>query len=464
VRIRFPPGTLATALFALIVAFQIFGPKPIGLADNNDFPKVLGTWGVWAKPEFQADRFKFFVTDYRIDPGYIWDSQLPSSEVWIAGAALKVNQLILPAGQFDMRTLGGIHALLATLAVWLFLIPLGTWPLPRRIAFTGLILLVFADVEYVQFFSTAYMDAASLIILMLVVAAAWNEVLQEGRASWRWAVFFAVCALALIGTKPQHAPTAIPLALFSLLAARRARERLSRTLWLITPAALLLAAWSMVLRVPAGAIVESEFSLVFSKLLPLSKEPASVLSELGRPSSDLAYNHMHAYSPGSPLGDPVYRAAFGRDITTAGLLLFYLRHPATAFQISRSDFQLYAPDLPLGNFGTMRRADYPEPVYRAKGLRIWSTLRSQSCLRWPWHILLLYVVAFCIALLRLGRPMGPLLITVSAIGVLSFITGSLGDATETSRHIALYQEATDMVLILFAFHCLRPATKACFTS
>jgi hypothetical protein len=41
----------------------------------------------------------------------------------------------------------------------------------------------------------------------------------------------------------------------------------------------------------------------------------------------------------------------------------------------------------------------------------------------------------------------PLATAISAIGVLSFAAGSLLDATETSRHILLYQEATDMLYV-----------------
>ena len=439
-------------LFALAVGVQIFGPKPIGLSDNNDFAKILGRFGVWASPEFRADGFGYFVTDYRINAKNIWNSEMPSTEVGLAWAALQINRLLLPAGQFDMRVLGGLHAALAALAVWLFLLPLADWPKWRRAILTIAVLVIFADVEYIQFFSTAYMDAASLTFLMLVLASAWNMVLQGPSASWKWAAFFGVSALGFLGTKPQHAPCAIPLSLFAVWMAHRGLKRLTRFVLLATPAFLVPAAALMLFQMPPAARAESEFSLLFTKLLPLSASPESTLEELGRPPSDLAYNHMHAFSTGTPLANPAYRAIFGRDITTGKLLFFHLRHPAIAFQILTSDFLAFSPDLPMGNFGTMRRADYSEPVFKAKGLKIWSTLRSEAGKRWPWHIAVLYLIAF----VSCPRVFWPFCAMVGSIGILSFVTGSLGDATETSRHVVLYQEATDVLLLLLLFVVLRP--------
>jgi hypothetical protein len=221
-----------------------------------------------------------------------------------------------------------------------------------------------------------------------------------------------------------------------------------RKQWLIVLPVLTGVALFVMLHIPDGAIAEPEFSVVFAKLLPLSTDPAATLRELGRPESDLAFQGWQAYSPGSPLSDPAYRSQFCRDVSTAKLVAFYLRHPGMAYQILKSDFTAYAPDIPVGNFGTMRRADYPEPVFRAKGLRLWSTIRAQACLWAPWTIPLLYLAALGFSL---RRSEFPLVLMASLIGLLAYATGSLGDATETSRHIVVYQEATDMLIVCFSW-------------
>jgi hypothetical protein len=192
------------------------------------------------------------------------------------------------------------------------------------------------------------------------------------------------------------------------------------------------------------------FRLVFDKLLPLSQRPEQVLRELHRPSAELQYNHTYAYSPGTHLANRQYRAEFSHEVTTRKILAFYVRHPGIGFEILSSDFHLYAPDIPVGNFGTMRRADNPEPVFRANGLRIWSTLRGWSCLRWPWHIPPLYLAVGLYGFFCRNRLSGMWLLglTLCTVGCLSFAISSLGDAEETSRHIVLFQEATDMLFVI----------------
>jgi hypothetical protein len=252
--------------------------------------------------------------------------------------------------------------------------------------------------------------------------------------------------MLFLATKLQHQICAVPLVVFSLAIAYRTRHLTERITWLIAPVAILAVSWFMVARTYAGYRVEPFFSAVFLKLIPLSQSPELALRELDRPATDLAYNHTHAYSPGRPLTDPIYRASFLRDVTGAKILAFYFRHPPIAFQVLRSDFLSFAADLPIASFGTMRRADNPVPLFRANGPQVWSRLRRECALFWPWHIPILYFVVFLCSLMV--RNAWPLAAAICAIGVLSFLTGSLCDATETSRHILLYQEATDMVYVI----------------
>jgi hypothetical protein len=124
-------------------------------------------------------------------------------------------------------------------------------------------------------------------------------------------------------------------------------------------------------------------------------------------------------------------ANFMRDVTVARIFGFYARHPRIAIQVLRSDFLSFAADLPISNFGAMRRADDPVPLFRANNVQLWSKLRRECALFWPWHIPLLYLVVFFCSLIV--RNAWPLAATVCTIGILSFAIGSLCDATETSR-------------------------------
>jgi len=447
---RFLWKAIPTVLFAMAVAIQLFGPNQIGKSDNGDFPKVLGRLGVWVAPEFRPDLFSFFVTDYRIDEAHTWSPGIPGTEVWVAAVAKGVCKLLLPSGYFDIRVLGAVHGILTTLAFWLCLIPLENWPWPRRLFFTAVFLLVFADPQYVQFFSAAYMDTASMVFLILVFAVAWNAALQEQAASYGWAVCFGLCGALFLGTKLQHEACAIPLAVFCFAIAWRAGHRANRIAWLLTPLAFIATAGFMASHTYTGYRVEPFFSAVFFKVLPASSNPEATLRELNRPATDAAFNHMFAYSAGSPLTNPAYRASFEHDLTAATILNFYLRHPETALQILRSDFLAFSADVPISSFGTMRRVDNPIPLFRASGPQPWSAFRRYLATLWPWHIPLLFVIVP--ALSRYFRnTIWPLAVAISGIGILSFLAGSLLDATETSRHIIIYQEATDLLYVVTFF-------------
>jgi hypothetical protein len=176
----------------------------------------------------------------------------------------------------------------------------------------------------------------------------------------------------------------------------------------------------------------------------MSKSPEVALRELNRPARDVAYMRMHAYSTGSPLVDAGYRAEFLRDVTTGRVLEYYWRHPEMGFAALRGDFLAFAADVPINSFGTMRRVDRAEPVFRAPVWQPWSWLRREAALWWPWHIVVVYLgvsLWFRSRLWALG-------LAFATMGVLSFAAGSLLDATETSRHIILYQEATDFVFLV----------------
>jgi hypothetical protein len=434
---------LATLLFALWVTVRMLGPNPIGKSDNGDFPKVLGPLGVWVAPQSQPDFYGYFVTGYLVDPNHTWNPGIPSTELSLAAAARAIGKRVLPPGRFDMRVLGMVHASLATLAFWLCLLPLQPRAWPFRTLVTILFFLVFSDPQYVQFFSTAYMDAASMVFLMLVFAAAWNAVLSEPH-DW-WAILFACFSCLFLGSKLHHQLIAIPLGYFALSMFFTSRRRV----WLVAPFLMLATTIVMVNRSYPGYRVEPLFSAIFFKILPLAEHPEDALKELNRPVTEISYNRTHAFSPGSPLNSPTYRADFARDVTTGTLLKYYSRHPQIALTIMHSDFMAFAADLPLSSFGTMRRSDNPSPVFRVGGFQWWSAFRRASALAIPWHIAAIYLLVplCCITVPR----MLPLGIMISATGILSFAVGTLLDATETSRHILVFQQATDLLYLVFFY-------------
>ena len=91
IALRFLPW-LPLVIFAVLIGIQLLGPVPFGLADNNDFARVLGPLRLWPAP-WSVDpahpAFTYFVNDYVVsDP--LYNTGVPSSEWLVAALAKKI--------------------------------------------------------------------------------------------------------------------------------------------------------------------------------------------------------------------------------------------------------------------------------------------------------------------------------------------------------------------------------------
>ncbi|MGC2657783.1 MAG: hypothetical protein WA324_07380 [Bryobacteraceae bacterium] len=465
-------------LFLAAVIFQAFWPKPFGLADNGDFPKVLGRIGAWPPSADRGEEFTYFISDYDVDSGLIWDSHLFTTEVYFAKIAKSLDTLIAKPGHFDLRSLGLVHLCVFTLAFWLILRTYRLLPMSYSIALGALTLLIFADVEYLEFLNTPLMDAASMTLLVLLAAVVLNLSLSNVKPKWTAILAFGLCAAAFLGTKLQHQPCLVPLLLICAWGFVVADNRKIRSAWIVTGLIMVAVSAFMVVETPAGFMAEPRFSLVFLKLTALSSNPESALSEIGRPASDKKYIGMHAYAPGTPLSNRQYREQFWHDVGMKQILGFYLHHPIITSEILWSDLCKSGADIPVSEvpvglssktyvtIGVYRKSDNPVGHQRPHGLAIWSTLRRFVAVHIPLLTPLVVLSALvwsgftCYKYPRQARRAIPLFL-LSCIAILSFLTGSLGDGVDTSRHMLTYQIAVDLIVLfsLRAFLQSRPPTR-----
>ena len=456
----------ATAIFIAFVGYQILGPHPIGVADNGDFPKVLGPSRIWVAPEFESQRYQYFVTDYRIDHNRIYDPEIPTFESVFVEVAKQVGIWLLPPDRFDMRVLGAVHAVVATLAFSLALNALHSLAWTFRVLITVMLLLIFSDAALVAFFNTAFMDAGSIVCLMLTFAIGLNIVLDRSKANWKWALTFGVSAACFLATKLQHQPCVLLLAACSIVIAMRAQSLPSRITWIAIPVALAAVSFFMLHTTPPDYRVESAFSTVFKKMLPLSQDKLATLRELDLPASYIRFDNMHAFQQGVPIDDQQFRRDFLRNVSSARFLTFYAHHQDIAARILWSDYLLFVPVWPFGDNGALRKIDNPQPYQNPQGFYAWIWFRNITMLLWPPSIFIPFALAFLVAIAaslspRLASrfPGWPLCFTLAGMGILCYAVGSLGDATNTSRHLVLFRELTDLLLVSLVI-CI-PGPKQC---
>jgi protein-S-isoprenylcysteine O-methyltransferase Ste14 len=164
------PSRAVLAAAALILIWQLILPPVVGVANNGDFIKLLGRYGLGT-----TDVFQHANTRYTFNDSYRWESGYQSSELLVIVPALAINRVLSKDGSFDIRIMGVLHGGLFLLALFLF-VPLldGT----RRWAAAGvcvLALALFGDFLYVGYLNTFYVDVPAYLFLLVrhPVYAAW---------------------------------------------------------------------------------------------------------------------------------------------------------------------------------------------------------------------------------------------------------------------------------------------------
>jgi hypothetical protein len=422
-----------------LLAWQLFVPGFIGLANNGDFGKIAGRLCIGG-PDHGADNFLFFRSDYIRDRGECYEAQVPSSEHALAWLASALEQRAGDPGRFDIRWLGGFHAI-----GWLFgyaLLLLAIRPLQGVhwwIA-AAASLLVFLDVAYVSYFNSFYTDAAALIGAFAMIAAL--PLLFE--RPWMAAAFGAA-AFLFVTSKPQHAIlVAAPVAVLVWVGWRQ-----RRFVPVAIACALIGGAVWVVRSYPDLTIAPARFSLIFHKLLPGSATPRTDAAELGLNADDLKYIGSRAYLPGNPTEDPAWVREFGRRTSNGTMVKFYLRHPATALRFLRDDLHQEAWQIRAENLSNYRKeAGHPAGA-RTSRMGAWSAARTRLFQLWPAHMIVWYALLPFLAWRR-GGPWAWAIGFAGVLGLGEFAVASLGDALETYRHLLLFQFFTDATIFLAA--------------
>jgi hypothetical protein len=95
-------------LCARLVVWQLFISPSLGLADNNDYAKLIGRVCLGGEHPL----FEYVEFEYHHAPDYCWNSGLITSAVWPLRVALAVAKPF-SGDRFDLRWLGAVYAVLS---------------------------------------------------------------------------------------------------------------------------------------------------------------------------------------------------------------------------------------------------------------------------------------------------------------------------------------------------------------
>lgn len=429
----------ALAAAGLILSFQLFVPPVIGLADNGDFNRVIRRYDLSA-PTFD-DEAHFIVTKLRIDPKFHWESSEFSSERFLVRAAMVLNRAISKPGEFDLRMIGVVHAVLFLLALALLAPVLRDAAPWRRALIYFVIVAVFCDVMYVSWLNSFFMDVPAYLFLLLTVVL-YLRVARLDRRHWIEYVAMIGCASLFASSKGQHTLLALPIAAAFALTLRPMWARIA------APLSVLLVVGANLVAMPQYYRATPFFTVVFNVLLPGSPTPSEDLRALGLDDSYARYTGMFAYSPNSPLLDQKFEHDFARRVTPFRIAMFYARHPGRTIRQLGAGLNKAAEQRPigLGNFG--RETGRP-PGSKSYAFAAWSQLKQHAFRNRGWIYLGWLLILIGIALFRAYRNnlllAACLVFAAMTAGALAI--GALGDNLETERHLFIYNAMVDVWFI-----------------
>ncbi|MEO8596984.1 MAG: hypothetical protein ABI759_26945 [Candidatus Solibacter sp.] len=442
--------TIFLSLAAAIVAYQIFVPPVVGLANSGDFGKVIGIFDLTGPT---ADENGYADTRWEFNPKKHYWAEFYTSEHVLLAAAIAANTMLSKDGYFDLRSIGLIHSALFLVALYLLWNLLEESPRTLRLATWGTALFCFSDVMYVSYLNSFYMDVSAWLFLS-ISGLLYLRLLRCRRT--KDVVWFAICCAMAITSKAQHAILGFWLAGlvvatgYGLWPTQR-----KKVIAFAACLALLTAAW-ITKSAPPDYAPRAVFTVAFMRILPRSKDPGRTLRELGLDDSYRRYIGMHAYSEGSPVWDAAFIEQFGRRLTYGGLAWYYLKHPGEAYmglRFSLNDAGIQRPYL--GNFDV--HSGYGR-FQASQAFSFWSTLKRRVFdQRGPRYFFTFLALAAAVAalLVALRHTLAPGSMAGGAalIGMAftALAVASLADALDIPRHHLMFYVLFDMLIVVLVY-------------
>jgi hypothetical protein len=434
---------------AAILFYQLIIPPVVGLADNGDFPKVIGRFDLSARVH---RTYQFVDTVYEFRSDKHWVSDFYSLEIALAYPALWLNSLLSKDNNFDLRCIGVVHGALFLAAVWLFAPLLGDERRWARWTMYALVLFVYCDMMYVNSLNSFYMDEPAYLFLLLTVVF-YLRMLRWGRKLD--AILLILCSFLLVSAKAQHALLGFWIALLFVAAARTFYALRSRW-WYIAAACLAAAAFLMLWKAqPADYTSYPLYNVTFEEILPHSKNVERTLADLHLDDSYRRYIGMKAYSPNSGMDDDAFRRRFMQRLSFGSLAIFYVRRPAVAYRTMRDALSEAGRQHDFGNFDIS--TGYPVGT-ESRAFALWSDVKKHFFHHHGSVFLFTFLALAALFGLLLGLdrkrlPRGAWMGGVCLMGAFftEMGTSTLCDSMDIPRHSMIFFVLFDMIALACAY-------------
>lgn len=440
-----------------VLAWLLFFKPVVGMADNGDFLRIMGTIGLdYPDPSlsFSDKYFGWFIRELAMKDmglgGYATTSLVPV-------LAAKGLAWLLNGGVFDMRFLALLYVLLFLYGTWLLLRHNKRRSPLVNAAAAILFVILFADIGYSAYYNSLYSEPTAFVFLLLTLGFV-TRILRRPHPDTRSLVGFGICAVFLIGAKVQNAPIGLLLALFSLRLAglRQGGGWRKRCLWLA--GILAVVSLATYFSLPREIKIINQYQTVFYGVLKDSPTPERDLEELGLPVK-LAVNAGTNYFEGAPISqrDPVFDREYYPRFSHLKVGLFYLKHPdrfLDKMELAAEQGMTIRPYY-LGGFEKSEGLKAGELSY---AFSFWSEFKHRVLPNKLWFIAGVFVAYYIVLVSRYlqafrarDRMYLEVLAGIGLVALFQFVTPVIGDGeADLAKHLFGFNVSFDLMLLVSA--------------
>lgn len=444
---------VGAAIFILVYILML---RPIiGVADNGDFPRIMGSTGLHYLTEDYGERYFGFVNRlYRIGLAIPMGGGYFSTEIFMVGIAVLLSQAVWSTGIFDIRYLSLLYSILLVIAMFMIIrynrrkLGIAGWLL------AGLLVFVFADIGYISYFNSLYGEAVSLVFLLLMAGSGMYLIMNDKPRLWVLVLFF-VSAAFFTGAKIQNCPAGILAMLLGLRLLKLRGDRTWRRISMLGVSALVAVALVSYVFVSRDIKVCNKYQTVFYGILKDSPDPAGDLAELGLDPGLAVLAGTNYFMKSYPVdirsGD--FKNQLYENVDHLKIAGFYLRHPDRLVNklevAAQNAFKLKQG---FGNY-----ENYEGVAYRqtANIFGLWSDFKMKVLPHSLLFITLFYTGCFSVLAfeyIRSRDARGRLYIELVAFfaltGLMQFVIPIIGDGeADLSKHLFLFNAVFDCMFI-----------------
>ncbi|NJD01943.1 MAG: hypothetical protein FIA99_04960 [Ruminiclostridium sp.] len=451
----------AFASFFILVYVLMLRPV-IGVADNGDFARIMGSTGLhYITSGFDERYFGYVNREYGVGIPIPFGGGYFSTEIFIVALAVYLSQSVIPSGIFDIRYLSFVYLVVFLAA--LFLIVLGIrkkWRWAGWLA-AAVSVLVFSDMAYISYFNSFYGEAVTLVFLLLT-AGAGIFLASSGKPRLWVLILFFLGAAFFAGAKVQNSPAGLLAVLLGFSLTRLRKDTLWKRTVVISAACVIAVSVLSYITISRDIKICNKYQTVFYGILKNSPDPAGDLRELGLNPEYKVLAGTNYFMKDYPVDirTPEFKKEIDSKINHLKIAGFYLKHPERLLnKLEVAAFNGFKLKQGFGNY-----EKYPGVAYKttANILSFWSNFKLITL---P-HTLLFTTVFFagfvCVLVVEYLRNKDlqvrlfmRILAFITLTGILQFVLPVIGDGeADLSKHLFLFNVCFDLMFAAAIVYCI----------